>query len=40
VYTLLLLLMSVIVGYFTVSGAIFFCLFLLHSAAYYGFRGK
>jgi len=39
-YTTLLLLMSCILGYFTISGGIYFLLFLLHSFAYYGFRDR
>ena len=40
VYTTLLLYMSTLQGYFSLSGAAFFFLFLLHSYAYYGFRSK
>ena len=39
-YTFLLLFMSCISGYFTLSGAAYFILFIMHSFAYYGFRGK
>jgi len=37
-YTFLLLMMSCLLGYFTISGGIYFCLFILHSYAYYGYR--
>lgn len=37
-YTLLLVLVSCVLGHFSVSGAVFFALFILHSFAYYGYR--
>lgn len=37
-YTLLLLFMSCISGYFSLSGSIYFILFIMHSFAYYGLR--
>lgn len=39
-YTLILLFMACLSGFFSISGLIFFSLFLLHSFAYYAFRGK
>ena len=40
IYTTLLILMSCLLGYFTVIGGLYFLLFILHSFAYYAFRGK
>lgn len=37
-YTALLVYMSTLAGNFSISGAVFFVLFLLHSFAYYGYR--
>jgi magnesium-transporting ATPase (P-type) len=37
-YTALLVYMSTLAGNFSISGAVFFILFLLHSFAYYGYR--
>jgi magnesium-transporting ATPase (P-type) len=37
-YTALLVYMSTLAGNFSISGAVFFILFLLHSLAYYGYR--
>ena len=39
-YTALLLYMACLAGYFSLSGICFFVLFIMHSYAYYGFRGK
>ena len=39
-YTLILLFMACLSGFFSISGLVFFSLFLLHSFAYYAFRGK
>lgn len=39
-YTALLLYMACLAGYFSLSGICFFALFIMHSYAYYGFRGK
>jgi hypothetical protein len=38
VYSVLLILVSCLLGYFSISGFVFFLLFVLHSAAYYGYR--
>ena len=32
--------MSCFAGYFSISGAVYFVLFIIHSFAYYGFRSK
>ena len=42
VYTALLLFLSVLTpgGYFTISGLVFFILFIVHCFAYYGYRSK
>jgi hypothetical protein len=37
-YSILLLYMACLAGYFSLSGICFFVLFILHSYAYYGFR--
>ena len=39
-YTTLLLFMSCLSGYFSISGLVFFILFIFHSFAYYAFRCK
>jgi hypothetical protein len=39
-YTLILLFMACLSGFFSISGLIFFSLFLLHSFAYYAFRAS
>lgn len=38
-YTLLLLFMACLSGFFSISGLVFFFLFVFHSFAYYAFRG-
>ena len=40
IYTCLLLYMACLAGYFSISGAAYFFLFILHTFAYYGYRGK
>jgi hypothetical protein len=32
--------MSCFAGYFSISGAVYFIIFIIHSYAYYGFRSK
>ena len=39
-YSALLLYMACLAGYFSLSGICFFALFIMHSYAHYGFRGK
>jgi hypothetical protein len=39
-YSILLLYMACLAGYFSLSGICFFFLFIMHSYAYYGLRGK